>query len=97
VIRKIIAVLILTGALAFQTPAADIYIHVGPPHAVKERRGHPPGRDHVWIAGYYLWDGNRHVWVPGRWELPPRPHARWEPHRWVHRHEGWVFVEGHWR
>jgi hypothetical protein len=44
-----------------------------------------------------LWDGNRHVWVPVRWELPPRRHARWEPHRWVHRHEGWVFVEGHCR
>ena len=95
--RNILAGLILAGALAFQAPAADVYIRVGPPHEVREQRGPRPGRDHVWIPGYYRWDGNRHVWVSGRWELPPRPHARWERHRWVHRHEGWVLVEGHWR
>jgi len=29
--------------------------------------------------------------------MPPRPHARWVAHRWVHRHGGYVMVEGHWR
>ena len=35
--------------------------------------------------------------VPGRWERPPRPGARWVAHRWVHRHGEWVLIEGHWR
>jgi len=77
--------------------AADIVVRVGPPRAVVERRGPTPGRGYVWINGYQRWDGNRHVWVPGRWELPPRPRARWVEHRWVKRHNGYVFVEGHWR
>ena len=38
-----------------------------------------------------------YVWAPGRWERPPRVHAVWVRHRWVHRNGGWVLVEGHWR
>jgi hypothetical protein len=30
----------------------------------------PAGR--VWVAGYWHWDGVDYVWVPGRWEQPPR-------------------------
>lgn len=39
----------------------------------------------------------RLAWVPGRWEQPPRPPARWVSHRWTHQRHGWVLVEGHWR
>jgi hypothetical protein len=56
-----------------------------------------PGPGYEWIAGYHRWDGARYVWVPGRWDRPPHPHAHWVAHRWVHRNGGWVLVEGHWR
>jgi hypothetical protein len=76
---------------------AQIYVQVRPPVAVVERPGPPPGPGYVWIAGYHRWDGARYVWVPGRYDRPPRPGAHWVAHRWEHRHGGWVLVEGHWR
>ena len=89
--------LIFVGALACSAASADIVIRIGPPRVVIEKRPPPPSRDHVWVSGYYRWDGNAYAWTPGRWEQPPRPHAHWVAHRWVHRREGWVLVEGHWR
>ena len=31
-----------------------------------------PSPRHVWIAGYWHWQGNRYGWVRGHWMLPPR-------------------------
>jgi len=77
--------------------SAEVIVQIAPPAAIVEVRPTPPSRRYVWIAGYHRWDGGRYVWVPGSWALPPRPHARWVPHRWVRRHDHWVLVEGHWR
>jgi len=89
---------LLAALLAvFLVPAAahaQVVVRIGP---IVETRGPAPGRDFVWISGYHNWDGNRYVWTPGRWERPPHRHAVWVAHRWVHRHGGWVLVEGHWR
>jgi hypothetical protein len=95
--RRSLIGFVFAGVLAFNAIAADIFVRIGPPRPIVETRVVAPSREHVWIAGYHRWDGNAYVWVPGRWELPPRPHARWVAHRWVHRREGWVMVEGHWR
>jgi hypothetical protein len=89
--------LVFAGALAFSAVAADIVIRIAPPRMMVERRGPPPSRNHVWIQGYHNWDGQRHVWVSGRWEQRPQPRARWVAHHWVHQRGGWVLVEGHWR
>lgn len=72
-------------------------IPAGPPAPIVERPGPPPQHGFVWISGYHRWDGGRYVWVPGRWDRPPRPHARWVPAHYVHRHGGWFFIEGRWR
>jgi len=95
-LKRLIGV-VFAGALAFNAAAVDIVVHIAPPRAVSERRPPRPSRVHVWVPGYHRWEGNAYVWTPGRWELPPRPGARWEAHRWVHRRDGWVFVEGRWR
>ena len=95
--KKILAGLMLAGGLAMTASAEEVIVRVAPPHAIVERRGPAPGAGYVWIPGYHNWDGSRHVWVAGRWEQPPRPHARWEAHHWVRRHGGYVLVEGHWR
>ena len=88
---------VFAAALAFRASAADVVVHIAPPRDVVETRGPAPGPKYVWIAGYHFWDGHAYVWVRGRWDLPPRPHARWVRHRWVHRDGGYVLVEGHWR
>jgi hypothetical protein len=95
--KKILAGLILAAGLSVTASAEEVIVRVAPPHAIVERRGPAPGAGYVWIPGYHNWDGTRHVWVAGRWDQPPHPHARWEAHHWVKRHGGWVLVEGHWR
>ena len=79
------------------TVRAEVVVRVRPPAAIVETRPVRPGPNYVWIGGFHRWDGHAYVWEPGRWEVPPRAHARWVAHRWVHRGGGWVLVEGHWR
>jgi len=95
--KKMLIGALLAGALAAGAFAEEVIIRVGPPHPVYERRIPPPGPGYYWTPGYHRWDGNRYVWVGGRWVLPPRHHAHWERAHYVRRHGGWVFVEGHWR
>ena len=94
--RRLIG-LVFASALLLSPLAAEVVVRIAPPRIVVEDRGRPPSPNHVWIAGYHRWDGNAYAWTPGRWEQPPRPHARWEAHHWVHRNGGYVLVEGRWR
>jgi hypothetical protein len=89
--------LVFAGALAFSAFGGDLVIRLRPPIAIHETRGPRPSRDHVWVSGYHRYDGNAYAWTPGRWEQPPRPHARWVAHHYVHQRGGYVLVEGHWR
>ncbi len=89
--------LILAAGLCLTGAAQEVYVTVAPPHAVVEKRPVRPGREYVWQPGYHRWDGHAHVWVAGRWEKPPRPHAVWVAHKWEHRQAGYVLVEGHWK
>ena len=96
-ITKTLAALLVGFGMTMSALAADVVVRIRPPRAVVERRAVRPDRDAVWVSGYHNWDGSRHVWVPGRWDRPPRRGARWENHRWVKRNGGWVLVEGRWR
>jgi hypothetical protein len=89
----LLGILLATGSVY----AEDVIVRTRPPKALVEHRGVAPGRDHVWVAGYHRWNGTAHVWEPGRWELPPHPHAVWIAPRWVHRNGGYLFVEGRWK
>jgi hypothetical protein len=89
--------LVFAGALAFSAGAAVIVVHVAPPRVIVERRSPAPGPNYVWVSGYHRWENNAYAWTPGRWEQPPRPHARWVAHRWTRQQGGWVMVDGHWR
>ncbi len=96
-IKKLALAVLLGLVLVPAASYGQVFVRVGPPPPVVERRPPPPERGFVWIGGYHRWDGERYVWVPGRWERPPREHAVWVAHHWVHRSGGWVLVEGHWR
>jgi hypothetical protein len=95
--KKIFITILTLAGLAFTASAAEVVVRIGPPRAVVERRSTSPGRGYVWMQGYQNWDGRSHVWVPGRWETPPRGQKHWQGHRWVKRHNEWVLVEGRWR
>jgi YXWGXW repeat-containing protein len=95
--RKTILTAIAGCLMAISAMGAEIIVKVAPPRAVIEERGAAPHAGYVYQRGYHRWDGNAHVWTPGVWVAPPRPHARWVDHRWEHRGNNYVFVEGHWR
>ena len=102
VFKKLIG-LTFAGAMIFSAAAADFVVRIAPPRVVVQRRDRPPARGYVWIQGYQNWNGERYQWVPGRWEQPPRPGARWVSHRWTRQRgargqgNSWVLVEGRWR
>ena len=96
--RSLWAATVLAGALwAAPAFAARVYVTVAPPAPIAEVRVVAPGPHHIWIAGFHRWDGRAYIWVPGRWELPPRPGVVWVPGHWRHARRGWYWVEGHWR
>ncbi|GAA3755522.1 hypothetical protein [Terriglobus aquaticus] len=98
--RKTLALTALAGTLAAFAPnlaSAQVYVRVGPPAPVYERRGPVPGPGYVWHGGYHRWDGGRYVWVPGSYVVAPRPRAYWVPGAWVRTPRGWYWREGYWR
>jgi hypothetical protein len=96
-LKKVLLQLAIGSCLAFSAMAQGVVVQVAPPRPVVETRGPAPGAGYVWVGGYHQWNGSAYVWVPGRWDRPPHPGAHWVAHRWVHRHDGWVLNEGHWR
>ena len=87
--------LLLTAGLA---NAQGVVIAVAPPRPVHVGVvGVAPGPGFVWVEGWHEWRGGAYVWVPGRWERPPRPRAVWIAPHYRHVHGGYVFVRGRWR
>jgi hypothetical protein len=81
----------------YAPPAGEVVVTEAPPPLIAEVMTPAPSPYHVWIRGYWGWDGHRRVWTRGRWEMPPRPHAVWVEPRWEHRGGSYVFVRGYWR
>lgn len=77
-------------------PPVGFRIRVAPPAPRFESMPVAPSARHVWVKGYWGWDGRGHVWVPGRWELPPQASARWIEGRWVQSGVEWVWEGGRW-
>jgi len=94
-----VAFLALTLSIAclLPPPPGAVFVRVRPPAATVEVRGVAPGPEFVWIEGFHRWDGERYVWVAGRWERRPHTSAVWVPGRWRHHDRGWYWVEGHWK
>jgi hypothetical protein len=75
----------------------EAVVYDAPPPPIVEVQTAPPSPYHIWIGGYWGWDGHRRYWAAGHWELPPHPHAFWVQPRWEHRDGRYVFVRGYWR
>ena len=74
--------------------AAELYINIAPPaqryEVVPEQRA-----GYVWAPGYWNYQENNHVWVPGT-SYPTREGYVYQPHRWVERDGRWSQQEGRW-
>jgi hypothetical protein len=95
--RNLLLATLFAVGLGIGSADAQVVVTVRPPRARVEHRGARPSHNHVWVGGFNRWDGRAYIWEPGHWVAPPRPRAVWVAPRWVHRHNGWVFIEGHWR
>ncbi len=104
-VAKWLATTIVTGACLLTTPTcvrtahAETYVDVriAPPVARVEVVPVRPSPRHVWIRGYWGWDGYRHAWVPGHYVLARRNLVYVEP-RWEAAGRGhWRYHRGGWR
>lgn len=73
---------------------AVIRVDVAPPAPRVEVIPAAPSPRHVWMPGYWNWDGRvrQHVWIGGRYDFA-RPQMTWVPARWVQK---WEYLPGHW-
>jgi hypothetical protein len=85
-----------TAGKAQETGAVEV--DQAPPAApVPETQSPAPGTAYVWIPGHWAWNGRRHAWTSGHWELPPQTGLVWVPANWTRVGLHWRFVPGHWR
>ena len=70
-------------------------VTVAPPPPQVEVISVSPGPDFFWIAGFWVWEGGRHVWHPGHWEHN-RPGYHWTPNTWHRDGDHWRHEEGRW-
>jgi hypothetical protein len=68
-----------------------------PPAARVEVRTASPGPDYVWVPGSYEFRDGQWEWTAGRWVVPERPAAIWEPGHWEKVPGGYIWQPGHWR
>lgn len=72
----------------------QLYIGTAPPAPLYERM---PGarRGHVWVPGYWAWNGRRHHWMPGTY-IVERPGYVYSRPAWQQRGGRWTMQQGGW-
>ena len=88
--------LLASLACAPPPPPGSVVVVREPPRDRVEVIAASPGPSYVWVRGFWRWQRQEYVWVPGRWVRPERGFHKWESGHWRHRHGGWYWVEGHW-
>jgi hypothetical protein len=74
-----------------------VIVREAPPAIIVERRPPPPGQGHIWIDGYWNWNGRQYVWESGRWAVPPRERTIWIAPRYERHEQGYRYMPGQWR
>jgi hypothetical protein len=97
----LIAGILLVSPVGFYAPSVSaqeevVFVNQQPPVAKVEVIPVSPGDEYFWIPGYWQWQQNTWVWVPGQWAVRPHSTAVWEPGYWAWRPTGWVWRPGRW-
>jgi len=87
----------LLSPLGVRSAAAETYVNVrvGPPPARVEVIPARPSPRHVWVHGYWAWQGHHHAWVPGHYVVA-RPGFVYAEPRWEQRGHGYRYHRGGW-
>lgn len=78
-------------------PPGVVYVARRPPPRRAEVIGSRPAPGHVYVRGFWRWQGDDYIWVPGHWSVVERGFREWVPGSWRHGRRGWYYVDGHWR
>ena len=97
-----VAALLLFPVFAMAAPF-DIHVSTGnvlvdigsPPPPARVEFVPVRQEGHVWVPGYWAWNGHRHAWVDGRWVRGREGYA-YAPGRWEQRSGRWHFEHEHW-
>ena len=84
------------GTLAVQHEVG-LFAEKEPPPLKVEVEGRPPSKNHIWIKGYWHWDGKAYGWNGGHWEFNSNPKRVWEEAKWEKQGAKFHFVAGHWK
>jgi len=83
--------------LHLRSGGVSVGIDIGTPPPARVVEVVPePRAGHIWVPGFWAWEGQRHVWVKGTWERE-RPGYAYEPGRWEQRGDRWHFEPGNWK
>jgi hypothetical protein len=86
-----------TPVVVYQAPPEQVLVvRTAPPPIRYEARPRMPAPGFVWVSGYWAVQRGNWVWVAGRWDRPPRPHAIWVPHHWEKRGTEFHLTVGGW-
>jgi len=82
-----------------EVPAPVIVREVpaAPPAPMVEIRSIAPSPNHVWLPGYWDWNGRDYVWISGEWVETPSPQTVWIPGHWERTPAGYTWISGYWR
>jgi len=96
-IKKILFVFLAVSLFAVANSNAQIVVNIRPnrPERVAPKPPRPSSR-HVWVDEGWTIQGNKYVYRPGYWAVPPRGKKAWVAGRWSTRGKVNVWVEGHW-
>jgi hypothetical protein len=73
-----------------------IIVREAPPPIIVESRPPPPDQGHIWIEGYWNWNGHKYDWQIGRWAAPPHERAIWVAPRYEKHEQGYRYMPGRW-
>jgi hypothetical protein len=71
-----------------------------PPPAAPARAqviGRAPSANALWVPGYWAYDGYRHSWIDGHWEVPPPNAHSYVAAHWENRGGRYAFVPAYWQ
>jgi hypothetical protein len=74
-----------------------VIVREAPPAIIVENRPPPPGQGHIWIDGYWNWNGHKYDWQRGHWAVPPHARAVWVAPRYEKHEQGYRYVPGQWQ
>jgi WXXGXW repeat (2 copies) len=97
-VAALVAYTVLGGCVTHHVyPASVVYVRTEPPVTRVETVPVSPGRNYVWVTGYWRYSGDQYLWVPGSYVVPASGYTVWVPGRWDHDGHGYFWRAGYWR